>query len=124
VAFTADKRIGRSSEYCTDVAKAIDCPVIHVHAENIEANANKIFFIFLFFFLSLYFLKKVILAARLALAYRQHFRKDIFVDLVCYRRFGHNELDDPRFTQPVIRGIKFYYLKRIGSILWEIPYLL
>jgi 2-oxoglutarate dehydrogenase complex dehydrogenase (E1) component-like enzyme len=118
VAFTADKRIGRSSEYCTDVAKAIDCPVIHVHAENIEANANKKFFI-----LSLY-LKKVILAARLALAYRQHFRKDIFVDLVCYRRFGHNELDDPRFTQPVIRGIKFYYLKRIGSILWEIPYLL
>jgi hypothetical protein len=49
VAFTADKRIGRSSEYCTDVAKAIDCPVIHVHAENIEANANEIINNFLHF---------------------------------------------------------------------------
>jgi hypothetical protein len=58
VAFTADKRIGRSSEYCTDVAKAIDCPVIHVHAENIEANANKNFFYFLILFLITLFFKE------------------------------------------------------------------
>ena len=86
VAFTADPRIGRSSHYCTDVAKAIDCPVIHVNAESVE---------------------KVMAAAKLALAFRQQFRKEVFVELVCYRKHGHNELDDPRLTQPV----NYYFFK-------------
>ncbi|CAK5130659.1 unnamed protein product [Meloidogyne enterolobii] len=79
LAFTADKTIGRSSIYCGNVALAIDCPLICVNAENIL---------------------EVIKAAKIALKYRQIFRKEIFVELICYRRYGHNELDEPRFTQP------------------------
>uniref|UniRef100_A0A915MXY8 Transketolase-like pyrimidine-binding domain-containing protein n=1 Tax=Meloidogyne javanica TaxID=6303 RepID=A0A915MXY8_MELJA len=79
LAFTADKNIGRSSINCGNVALAIDCPLICVNAENIL---------------------EVIKAAKIALKYRQIFRKEIFVELICYRRYGHNELDEPRFTQP------------------------
>nr|CAD2132849.1 unnamed protein product [Meloidogyne enterolobii] len=79
LAFTADKNIGRSSIHCGNVALAIDCPLICVNAENIL---------------------EVIKAAKIALKYRQIFRKEIFVELICYRRYGHNELDEPRFTQP------------------------
>uniref|UniRef100_A0A914HJJ4 Transketolase-like pyrimidine-binding domain-containing protein n=1 Tax=Globodera rostochiensis TaxID=31243 RepID=A0A914HJJ4_GLORO len=81
IAFTAESAIGRSSLHCTDVAKAIDSPVIHVNAESVE---------------------NVLFAARVALAFRQKFRKDVFVNLICWRRYGHNELDDPRFTQPTM----------------------
>uniref|UniRef100_A0A915MEQ2 Transketolase-like pyrimidine-binding domain-containing protein n=1 Tax=Meloidogyne javanica TaxID=6303 RepID=A0A915MEQ2_MELJA len=81
LAFTADKNIGRSSIHCGNVALAIDCPLICVNAENIL---------------------EVIKAAKIALKYRQIFRKEIFVELICYRRYGHNELDEPRFTQPSI----------------------
>uniref|UniRef100_A0A1I8B0X7 Transket_pyr domain-containing protein n=1 Tax=Meloidogyne hapla TaxID=6305 RepID=A0A1I8B0X7_MELHA len=79
LAFTADKNIGRSSIHCANIALAIDCPLICVNAENIF---------------------EIIKAAKIALKYRQIFRKEIFVELICYRRYGHNELDEPRFTQP------------------------
>uniref|UniRef100_A0A915D301 Transketolase-like pyrimidine-binding domain-containing protein n=1 Tax=Ditylenchus dipsaci TaxID=166011 RepID=A0A915D301_9BILA len=81
VAFTAEKGIGRSSLHCTDIAKAVDCPVIHVNGENVE---------------------NVLQAGKLALKYRQMYRKDVFINMMCYRRYGHNELDDPTFTQPIM----------------------
>uniref|UniRef100_A0AC34GWS8 Transketolase-like pyrimidine-binding domain-containing protein n=1 Tax=Panagrolaimus sp. ES5 TaxID=591445 RepID=A0AC34GWS8_9BILA len=79
IAFTAEAHIGRSSLHCTDIAKSLPAPVIHVNGDSPE---------------------DLVRATRLALAYRQRFRKDIFINLICYRRWGHNELDDPKFTQP------------------------
>ncbi|KAF8386657.1 ogdh-2, partial [Pristionchus pacificus] len=81
VAFTAEGHVGRSTTHCTDIAKAIDCPVIHVNGDNPE---------------------EVVAATRLALDYRNKFRKDVFVNMICFRRWGHNELDDPSFTQPLM----------------------
>jgi 2-oxoglutarate dehydrogenase E1 component len=79
VGFTTDYDDARSSIYSTDVAKVTDAPVLHVNGDDPEA---------------------VVFCMKLAVEYRQKFNNDIFIDMVCYRRHGHNESDEPKFTQP------------------------
>lgn len=81
VGFTTNYLDARSSIYCTDVAKVILAPVMHVNGDDVEALCH---------------------ATHLAIAYRQRFGRDIFIDLLCYRKYGHNEGDEPRFTQPLL----------------------
>ncbi len=82
--FTTDYDDARSSIYCTDIGKIVDAPILHVNGDNAEA---------------------VNYCAELAVDYRQKFGKDIYIDLLCYRRHGHNESDEPKFTQPKLYNV-------------------
>ena len=84
VGYTTDPAEGRSTRYSSDLAKGFDVPIIHVNADDPEAAIS---------------------AIRLALAFRQRFGHDVVVDLVGYRRFGHNEQDEPAYTQPLMAQI-------------------
>ena len=79
IGFTTDFDDARSADYCTSVAAMVQAPVIHINGDDAEA---------------------VVKCAELATRYRQQFNSDIFIDMVCYRRHGHNEGDDPKYTQP------------------------
>jgi len=92
VAFTTSPEDGRSTPYCTDIAKMIASPVMHVNGEDPEA---------------------VIATAQIAVEYRQKFERDVFIDLYCYRKYGHNEQDEATFTQPILYAL----IKKKASVL-------
>lgn len=81
VGFTTNFRDARSSTYCTDIAKVTLSPVFHVNGDDVEA---------------------LVYAINLAVEYRQKYHTDVYIDLLCYRRYGHNEADEPKFTQPLL----------------------
>ncbi|XP_016127840.1 2-oxoglutarate dehydrogenase-like, mitochondrial [Sinocyclocheilus grahami] len=81
IEFTTDPRMARSSPYSTDVTRVVNAPIFHVNADDPEA---------------------VMYVCKVAAEWRNSFNKDVVIDLVCYRRFGHNEMDEPMFTQPLM----------------------
>jgi len=84
IGFTTDFDDARSADYCTSMASMLHAPVLHVNGDDAEA---------------------VVKCAALAVAYRQQFNQDIFIDMVCYRKHGHNEGDEPKFTQPQLYAL-------------------
>lgn len=99
IGFTTDFDDARSSNYCVSIASTIQAPVFHVNGDDVEA---------------------VTYVAELAAEYRQKFNKDVFIDMVCYRRWGHNEGDDPQYTQPTMyhlikdhTGVRDLYFKKL-----------
>jgi 2-oxoglutarate dehydrogenase E1 component len=101
VGFTADPESCRSTRYSTDMAKMLETPIFHVNGDDPEA----VFFV-----------------AKLCIEYRQRFKKDIFIDLMCFRKFGHNEADEPRYTQPLTYqkidrhpGVRALYAARLEA---------
>ena len=105
IGFTTLPEDSRSTRYCTDITRMLRCPVFHVNGEDPEAVAQVV---------------------RLATEYRQRFHKDVVIDLYCYRKYGHNEGDEPRFTQPTMyaavdskKTVREIYIDRLverGSI--------
>ncbi|MGB5809789.1 MAG: 2-oxoglutarate dehydrogenase E1 component [Polyangiales bacterium] len=105
IGFTTNPDDSRSTAYCTDITRMLRCPVFHVNGEDPEAVAQ---------------------AVTLATEYRQRFHGDVVLDLFCYRKYGHNEGDEPRFTQPLmyaaidekrtVREVYVEHLKRSGKI--------
>ena len=81
IGFTTNPRFARSSPYPSDIAKMVEAPILHVNADDPEA---------------------VVHCARIATEFRQKFNRDVVIDMICYRRFGHNEGDEPSFTQPMM----------------------
>jgi 2-oxoglutarate dehydrogenase E1 component len=99
IGFTTSSEDSRSTRYCTDAAKMIDAPVFHVNGDDPEA---------------------CIAIARIALEYRQKFKRDVFIDMWCYRKYGHNEQDEQTFTQPLLakairahKGVLANYASRL-----------
>ncbi len=84
VGFTTDCDDARSTMYCTDVAKMINAPVLHVNGDDPEACVRAVW---------------------MAAEYRQRFKRDVFVDLCCFRKHGHNEQDEPAYTQPELYAL-------------------
>src|SRR5690606_25903597 len=81
IGFTTNPRFARSSPYPSDIAKMVEAPIFHATGDDPEA---------------------VVYAAKIALEFRQKFHKPVVIDMFCYRRFGHNEGDEPAFTQPIM----------------------
>jgi hypothetical protein len=94
IGFTTNPRFSRSSPYPSDVAKMIEAPIFHVNGDDPEA---------------------VVYAAKVATEFRQKFHKPVVIDMFCYRRFGHNEGDEPAFTQPIMYKQDPQHTRRRGS---------
>ena len=81
IGFTTSPRFARSSPYPSDLGKVVEAPILHCNGDDPES---------------------VVHCAKIAIEFRQTFKKDVVIDMICYRRFGHNEGDEPSFTQPLM----------------------